>query len=174
MKKLFSLVALFAAVVLTAQTNQKMAANMEFGGWSGISDDHSKESLMAREFNEYYASNNFQKGAYMISDESEEFFFNNSQVTKQGWLDGASAHHDFFDDISNNKIRPYNLTTTRFENGQVWTLCWFTWTGTGKYTGTEAEVFVHYGFRWEGDKIVAAYHFFDPTLINNEIAAANQ
>ena len=23
---------------------------MEFGGWSGISDDHSKESLMAREF----------------------------------------------------------------------------------------------------------------------------
>tara|TARA_B110000046_G_C12802868_1_gene317955 strand:+ start:118 stop:243 length:126 start_codon:yes stop_codon:yes gene_type:complete len=41
---------------------------MEFGGWSGTLDDHSKESLMAREFNEYYVGNNFQKGSYMISD----------------------------------------------------------------------------------------------------------
>ena len=31
---------------------------------------------------------------------------------------------------------------------------------------------VHYAFRWDDDKIVAAYHFFDPTLINNEVAAA--
>ena len=78
----------------------------------------------------------------------------------------------YFDDISNNKVQPYNLTTTRYDNGQVWTLCWFIWTGSGKYTGTEAQILVHYGFRWKGDKIVAAYHFFDPTLINNEIAAA--
>jgi len=31
---------------------------------------------------------------------------------------------------------------------------------------------VHYAFRWDDDKIVAACHFFDPTLINNEVAAA--
>ena len=86
---------------------------MEFGGWSGISDDHSKESLMAREFNEYYVTNTFQKGASMISDDADEFFFNNDIVTKQGWLDGASAHHNYFDNISNDKIQPYNLTTTR-------------------------------------------------------------
>ena len=146
---------------------------MEFGGLSGISDDHSKESLMAREFNEFYASNNFEKGAYMISDDAE-VFFNNDKVSKQGWIDGASAHHDFFDDISNNKIQPYNLTTSFYDNGEVWTQCWFIWTGLGKFTGAEAQTLVHYAFRWEGDKIVAAYHFFDPTVINNEIAAANQ
>lgn len=174
MRKILSLIFVFFLVACQPTIEKKSEPNMEFGGWSGVSDDHSKESLMAREFNELYASNNFQEGAYMISDEADEFFFNNDKVTKQGWLDGASAHHNYFDNISNNKVQPYNLTTTRYDNGQVWTLCWFIWTGSGKYTGTEAQILVHYGFRWQGDKIVAAYHFFDPTLINNEIAAASK
>ena len=38
----------------------------------------------------------------------------------------------------------------------------------------EAQTLVHCGFRWEGDKIVAAYHFFDPTVINIEIAVATE
>jgi hypothetical protein len=174
MKKL--LLSLFVISLISCQPSkeQKPSPNMDFGGWSGISDDHSKESLMAREFNEYYVTNTFQKGASMISDDADEFFFNNDKVTKQGWLDGASAHHNYFDNISNDKIQPYNLTTTRYDNGQVWTLCWFIWTGKGKYTETEAQILVHYGFRWKDDKIVAAYHFFDPTPINNEIAAASE
>jgi hypothetical protein len=168
------ILSLFVISLIGCQQNieKKTDPNMEFGGWGGALDDHSKESLMAREFNEYYVSDNFQEGAYMISDEADEFFFNNDKVSKQGWLDGASAHHDYFDNISNDKISPYPLTPARYDNGQVWTLCWFAWTGKGKYTGTEAQTMVHYAFRWEGDKIVAGYHFFDPTVINNEIAAA--
>ena len=173
MRKILILIILLTVFGCQVQNEKKSIPNMEFGGWSGISEDHSKESLMAREFNNYYVTNTFQKGASMISDEADEFFFNNDKVSKQGWLDGASAHHNYFDNISNDKIQPYNLTTARYDNGQVWTLCWFIWTGTGKYTGTEAQILVHYGFRWKEDKIVAAYHFFDPTLINNEIAAAS-
>jgi len=33
-------------------------------------------------------------------------FFNNDKVSKQGWLDGASDHHNYFDNISNNKVQP--------------------------------------------------------------------
>ena len=91
MKKI--LLSLFVLSLISCQPpkEQKPSPNMEFGGWSGISDDHSKESIMAREFNEYYVTNTFQKGASMISDDADEFFFNNDKVTKQGWLDGASA-----------------------------------------------------------------------------------
>tara|TARA_B110000046_G_C12802868_1_gene317956 strand:+ start:291 stop:563 length:273 start_codon:yes stop_codon:yes gene_type:complete len=87
-------------------------------------------------------------------------------------LDAASAQHNYFDNISNDKILPYNLTTARYGNGQVWTLCWFIWTGKGKYTGIEAQTTIHYDFSWEGDKIIAVYHLFDPALINNEITVA--
>ena len=172
MKNVILSIFVLALVGCQPRDEKKALSNMEFGGWSGTSNDHSRESLMAREFNDYYTGNDFQKGAYMISDEADEFYFNSVKVSKQGWLDGASSHHNYFDAISNNKVQPYNLTTTTYDNGQIWTLCWFIWTGTGKYTGTEAQIFVHYAFRWEGDKITAAYHFFDPTLINNEIEAA--
>lgn len=171
-----TLLLLFALSLFGCQqpANQKTVANMEFGGWSGTSDDHSKESLMAREFNDYYVNNTFSDGAYMISDQADEFFFNSVKVDKAGWINGASDHHNYFDDISNSKLQPYNLTTTTFDNGSVWTQCWFIWTGTGKYTKTEAQINVHYAFRWEQGKIVAAYHFFDPTLINEEMAAATK
>ncbi len=39
-------------------------------------------------------------------------------------------------------------------------------------TGNDAKIIVHHGFRFEGDKIVAAYHFFDPTLLDVEIKAS--
>ena len=51
-------------------------------------------------------------------------------------------------------------------------MAWFVWTGTGKITGTEVQINVHHAFRFEDEKIVDAYHFFDPTLLNNEMLAS--
>ena len=44
--------------------------------------------------------------------------------------------------------------------------------GKGKYTGEEVKIIVHHGFRFEDEKIVSAYHFFDPSLLDREIKAA--
>ena len=174
MKKI--LLTLFVLGVISCQPakEKKTEPNMEFGGWSGNADDHAMESLMTRKIMDNYSSNNLMSISDLISDTADEFYFNNTKVTKQGWLEGASAHHNYFDGISNKDKLPYNVTTTVYENGSTWSLAWFLWTGTGKFTGTEAEIYVHHGFRWEEGKIVAAYHFFDPTLINNEIAAASE
>ena len=156
--------------------NQKavtVTPNMEFGGWSGTADDHSKEALLTRELMEKYIANKFDDVAYMMSD-SGNFFFNTEKVTKAEWLDAASGHHSLFADISNNKIQPVNVTSATFENGSVWSLAWFIWTGTGKLTGTEVQINVHHAFRFKDEKIVDAYHFFDPTLLNNEILASSK
>ena len=51
MKKIF--LSLFIIVFLGCQQTKEQKPNMEFGGWSGVSNDHSKESLMAREFNDF-------------------------------------------------------------------------------------------------------------------------
>ena len=80
----------------------------------------------------------------------------------------------FKNNISNNKIQPVNVTSATFENGSVWSLAWFIWTGTGKVTGTEVQINVHHAFRFKDEKIVDAYHFFDPTLLNNEMLASSK
>ena len=51
-------------------------------------------------------------------------------------------------------------------------MAWFYWTATGKITGNEIQIPVHHAFRFENEKIVEAYHFFDPTLIDAEALAA--
>ena len=148
---------------------------MEFGGWSGTADDHSKEALLTRELMEKYIANKFDDVAYMMSEDGS-FFFNMNQVTKAEWLGAASGRHSLFANISNNKIQSANVTSVTFENGSVWSMAWFVWTGTGtgKITGTEVQINVHHAFRFEDEKIVDAYHFFDPTLLNNEILASSK
>ncbi len=167
---------LFILISCQPVENQEAVAvtpNMEFGGWSGTADDHSKEALLTRELMEKYIANKFDDVAYMMSEDGN-FFFNTDQVTKAEWLGAASGHHSLFANISNNKIQPANVTSATFENGSVWSMAWFVWTGTGKITGTEVRINVHHAFRFEDEKIVDAYHFFDPTLLNNEILASSK
>ena len=141
------------------------------GKLSGILDDNSQEVLMTKELMKKYQEGNFMEIADLISDDSGEYFFNNNKVNKEGWLKAANGHHDLFDNIQNDS-EGINLTSARYNDGSVWSMAWFQWSGKGKYTGDEVKIIVHHGFRFEENKIVAAYHFFDPSLIDRELKAS--
>jgi len=144
--------------------------NMEYGGFSGILDDSSKESVMTRELMDKYIANNFKEISYMVS-ENGDYYFNQAKGDKESWLSIAEAHHSLFENISNSKNNPPIVTTARYDNGSVWSMAWFYWSGKGRTTGKEVSIPVHHGFKFENDSIVEAYHFFDPTELNIEIAA---
>tara|TARA_B100001939_G_scaffold529_1_gene497 strand:- start:2292 stop:3161 length:870 start_codon:yes stop_codon:yes gene_type:complete len=141
------------------------------GNLSGILDDNSQEVQLTKELMKKYQEGNFIEIADLISDDSDEYFFNNNKVSKDDWLKAASGHHDLFDNIQNDS-EGINLTSARYNNGSVWSMAWFQWSGKGKYTGDEVKIIVHHGFRFEENKIVAAYHFFDPSLIDRELKAS--
>jgi len=141
------------------------------GELSGILDDKSTEVQMTKELMKKYSEGKFREIADMISDDSGEFYFNNVKVDKEGWLSAAEGHHDLFDNIKNDS-EEINLTSAKYNNGTTWSMAWFQWTGKGKYTGEDVKIIVHHGFRFENEKIVSAYHFFDPSLIEREVKAA--
>ena len=141
------------------------------GELSGILDDKSTEVQMTKELMKKYSEGKFREIADMISDDSGEFYFNNVKVDKEGWLSAAEGHHDLFDNIKNDS-EEINLTSAKYNNGTTWSMAWFQWTGKGKYTGEDVKIIVHHGFRFENEKIVSAYHFFDPSLLEKEIKAA--
>lgn len=141
------------------------------GELSGILDDKSTEVQMTKELMKKYSEGKFREIADMISDDSGEFYFNNVKVDKEGWLSAAEGHHDLFDNIKNDS-EEINLTSAKYNNGTTWSMAWFQWSGKGKYTGEDVKIIVHHGFRFENEKIVSAYHFFDPSLIDREVKAA--
>jgi len=141
------------------------------GELSGMLDDNSTEVQMTKELMQKYSEGKFRDIADMISDDSGEYYFNNIKVDKEGWLSAAEGHHDLFDNIKNDS-EEINLTSTKYNNGTTWSMAWFQWTGKGKYTGEDVKIIVHHGFRFENEKIVSAYHFFDPSLIDREVKAA--
>ena len=141
------------------------------GELSGILDDNSTEVQMTKELMKKYSEGKFREIADMISDDSGEYYFNNVKVDKEGWLSAAEGHHDLFDNIKNDS-EEINLTSAKYNNETTWSMAWFQWTGKGKYTGEDVKIIVHHGFRFENEKIVSAYHFFDPSLIDREVKAA--
>ena len=145
--------------------------NIPSGDLSGVLNDNSKEVKMTKELMQKYSEGKFREIADMISDDSGEYYFNNVKVDKEGWLSAAEGHHDLFENIQND-TEGINLTSAKYNNGTNWSMAWFQWTGKGKYTGEEVKIIVHHGFRFEDEKIVSAYHFFDPSLLDREIKAA--
>ena len=141
------------------------------GELSGILDDNSTEVQMTKELMKKYSEGKFREIADMISDDSGEYYFNNVKVDKEGWLSAAEGHHDLFDNIKNDS-EEINLTSAKYNNGTTWSMAWFQWSGKGRYTGEDVKIIVHHGFRFENEKIVSAYHFFDPSLIDREVKAA--
>ena len=157
---------IWSVLLIITSCNQVPSGNL-----SGILDDNSQEVQMTKELMKKYQEGNFMEIADLISDDSGEYFFNNNKVNKEGWLKAANGHHDLFDNIQNDS-EGINLTSARYNNGSVWSMAWFQWSGKGKYTGDEVKIIVHHGFRFEENKIVAAYHFFDPSLIDRELKAS--
>lgn len=141
------------------------------GDLSGVLNDSSSEVQMTKQLMKKYSEGKFRDIADMISDDSGEYYFNNVKVDKEGWLSAAEGQHDLFENIQND-TEGINLTSAKYNNGTTWSMAWFQWTGKGKYTGDDVKIIVHHGFRFEDEKIVSAYHFFDPSLLDRETKAA--
>ena len=45
---------------------------------------------------------------------------------------------------------------------------WSSFEATGKYTGEKVSFPFHIAYKWDGDKIIEEYQFFDMTVFKNE------
>ena len=72
---------------------------------------------------------------------------------------------------NNIKIKDLYVHTNYFANGEIWSNVWSTWTGTGKTTGKEYSLPIHFDYKWENGKIVVVQGYFDESIEKMEIAA---
>ena len=101
-------------------------------------------------------------------------------MSREAFFSGIEKIYENFDEISFDEITVGSLNedaegpgveTNYYKNGMVWTQIWSTFRAKGKHTGKEISFPFHICYKWEGDKIIEEYQYFDTTLFEQEMNA---
>ena len=117
---------------------------------------------------EDYETNSFVIYEKTLSDNAV-VYVNNTKIDGKTAKAGFRQHHEIFNDI---KISNQYSHTNYFNDGEVWTNNWFTWTGTGNKTGIRYTNKAHFDFKWENGVVVELGCYFDSKVLEMELAAA--
>ena len=115
-----------------------------------------------------YETNSFVIYEKILSDNAV-VYLNNTKTDGKTVKAGFRQHHEIFNDIKISN--PYSHTNY-FNDGEVWTNNWFTWTGTGNTTGIRYTNKAHFDFKWENGVVVELGCYFDSKVLEMELAAA--
>lgn len=117
---------------------------------------------------EKYVNNDFDISNYYADDVICKI--NNIEFSGyENLIPGFKAHHEIL--YNNINIKDLYVHTNYFADGEIWTNAWFTWTGTGKTTGTDYSNRGHFDYKWEDGKIVELLAYYSETAEMTETAA---
>jgi len=155
MKKIITAILFIAPTILFSQKS---------AGLMSQEDDLSK---LIGKMHDAYQSGNLQVWDEIISADAV-IYLNNIKMDYKTMKTAFQSHQTIFSDI---KIEDRYQHTNYFKEGEIWTNSWFTWEGTGNKTGLRYANTTHLDWKWESGKVVKMQFYFDPTGLNNEIAA---
>ena len=112
-----------------------------------------------------YLEEVFSKDMFMVNPANDTLYYDD-------FLSGIENMYDLFDDIAfdtgDGDANADEVETNYYTNGLVWTQIWSSFEATGKYTGEKVSFPFHIAYKWEDDKIIEEYQFFDMTIFKNE------
>ena len=112
-----------------------------------------------------YLEEIFSKDMFMVNPANDTLYYDD-------FLSGIENMYDLFDDIkfdtADGSATADEVETNYYTNGQVWAQIWSSFEATGKYTGEKVSFPFHIAYKWDGDKIIEEYQFFDMTVFKNE------
>ena len=181
MKKLLLCFIVSASFIACTNQETKKAENSvedkDTGTWTSLDS----KTIKVRELLEAYVKNDSSVVYEIVADTvkfSDQFANNQDKGGTKvnpggrvGLVQDTRNAHQLFSDI---RLTTDNMRTFVSKDGNIATLWWGMWSGTGKFTKNKCTVPVHAYFFWEDDKIVTAGRFFDPTVSRDELAASQK
>ena len=84
-------------------------------------------------------------------------------------MGGFKMHHDAL--YSNIAIKDMRIQSEYWNDGEIWSRSWFTWTGDGQTTGDSYSNRGHFGYKWEDGSIAELHGYWSEDAQNTEAAA---
>ena len=137
---------------------------------TGRTRTNDKYSNAIRAINEGYFKNDLSSLGNTLADNGA-FSINGESYSKAEIMGGFAMHHKIY---SNIKMPMHFIDTTFYDennNNQVWSHLWGLWEATAKRTGKKVTNPVNISFKWADGKVVNASWIYNPTQLNEEIAA---
>ena len=124
------------------------------------------------EFLEAYTQGDFGPAGEFFAE--DVVFYPNSGMTAdtftlEEWYPFVEMHHEGFGDIA---FEPMHVQTTDYPDGTTWTHVWSSWNGVNKATDEPFSTLVHLAYKWDGDRVVEEFQFFDAGKFEAEMAVA--
>jgi PKD repeat protein len=172
MKKIIMIMAVASALFSCGQ-KQDSATSTEAtkDSLGGMMTSTDAKSQAVREQIKAYTENDSTKYGVSIADNVKLYFPNDTVVDvqgKAGYVATFLGQHKMYENLSVSRLRVMTIT---LGNGETWTDTWAVWSAKGRASGKVVFVPIHIVDRWEGDKIVGEYHFWDTKANENEAAA---
>jgi hypothetical protein len=178
MKKIIMIMAVATALFSCGQKQDSAASSTEAAKDSigGLMTSTDEKTLAFKESTKAYVDNDSVNYGKMYADNVRTYFPNDTTVDLIGKKEHNATflgHHKIFSNIQNTRVRTMTIT---LGNGQTWTNTWGVYTGKGIASGKDVIFPYHIVDLWQGDKIVAEYHFSDtkPFEVEAQAAAAKK
>ena len=173
MKKIIMIMAVASALFSCGQKQDSAASSTEAtkDSLGGMMTSTDAKSQAVREQIKAYTENDSTKYGVSIADNVKLYFPNDTVVDvqgKAGYVATFLGQHKMYENLSVSRLRVMTIT---LGNGETWTDTWAVWSAKGRASGKVVFVPIHIVDRWEGDKIVGEYHFWDTKANENEAAA---
>ena len=178
MKKIFMIMAVATALFSCGKKQDSAASTTEVAKDSigGLMTSTDAKSEAFRALTKAYIANDSVNYGSIYADNVRTYWPNDTIVDLIGKKEHNAAllgHHKIFSNINNTRLRTMTIT---LGNGQTWTNTWGVFSGKGIASGKDVMFPYHVVDLWQGDKIVAEYHFSDtkPFEVEAQAAAAKK
>ena len=165
MKKIILFV-FVTSLLIACETENKKSITENNDPMSGIMVGNDAKSDAMLQFTKAYQDNNISSTKSIFSEDAV-FNVNDTKMTFDQANEGFSSGHTYFDNIKHSE---FDVSTMYYNDGEIFTNYWYTWTATSKKTNKELTLRGYCWFKWENDKVVEVYNAFDPTAYNAEIS----
>jgi PKD repeat protein len=173
MKKIIMIMAVATALFSCGQKQDSAASSTEAtkDSLGGMMTSTDAKSLAVKAQIKAYTENDSANYGVSIADNVKLYFPNDTVIDvqgKAGYVSTFLGQHKMYENINVSRLRVMTIT---LGNGETWTDTWAVWSAKGRASGKEVFVPIHIVDRWDGDKIVGEYHFWDNKANENEAAA---
>jgi len=165
MKKIILFVFITSFLIACEADNKKNNSekNDPMSGYMVGNDEKSNAMI---QFTKAYQENNISNTKSIFADDVV-FNINDAKMTFDEVNEGFSLGHTYFDNIKHSDA---DVSTMYYNDGNVFTNYWYTWTATSKKNKTELTLRGYCWFKWENDKVIEVYNAFDPTAYSAEMS----